>query len=142
MELKTITIRYFKPSGKWYTDGEFQTSASNHLHHVIDGLMAAFVAHQLPGLASGKWDGTALIEWRGVPAMINFREIEELSSSMQSAAEERVSNNLFERDIESYTTKRAYEAGFFDGLIWYIDRTKLLAEVASDKTNLLMERAK
>lgn len=63
MSLKTsatIKLTYFKPSGKWYTDGVF-TSKLEYMYEIFDHVRDLRNTSKLPGLGSGSWDGYILV---------------------------------------------------------------------------------
>jgi hypothetical protein len=69
-----VQLRYFKPSGKWYADGEYETQVPDSAIELIPGVrgpalfriweeVAAMKADRtLPGLRSGHSDFTVLVD--------------------------------------------------------------------------------
>ena len=54
-----VTIIYFKSSGKFYTDDEFNYDGP--WYEVGDYVRTRNATHSLPGLQSGIWDGPILV---------------------------------------------------------------------------------
>lgn len=50
-----FTVIYFKPSGKYYTEGRFNVPAATHMGEVCDWLRQEFAAGRAPGLSG--WSG-------------------------------------------------------------------------------------
>jgi hypothetical protein len=60
-----IELTYFKESGKYYTQGEFDVPDETHYYDVIDMVKKMIVDEELPGLASGCWEFDVLMEPKG-----------------------------------------------------------------------------
>jgi hypothetical protein len=64
-----VTLTYFKPSGKYYSEGEFTRDYMRvgnlgevvYLPEVIEDVRAMQERGELPGLTSGRWEGAILI---------------------------------------------------------------------------------
>ena len=73
--MKTVTLTYFKDSGKFYTRGRY----TSQLEFDFDVYKEVRVFREigiLPDLASGKWHGHILVEIEdGVPALILSDEV-------------------------------------------------------------------
>jgi len=52
----TIKLTYFKPSGKYYSEGEYKTDNA-HVFQVIDEVKRMHTAGNLPGLGQGCGQG-------------------------------------------------------------------------------------
>lgn len=53
-----VTIQYFKPSGKYYSEGEVDVPGP-YFHNVVDQVRALFRRGQRPGLVDGELYFTA-----------------------------------------------------------------------------------
>lgn len=67
--MTTVKLTYFKPSGKFYADGEYETTA-NHLAMVCDEVREKMRAQTLPGLIKGHSAFDVLVEFDEMPALI------------------------------------------------------------------------
>ncbi len=57
-----VNITYFKNSGKYYDDGEYESSFSfGESWKIYDEVRAFQSSGILPGLSSGKWEGYILV---------------------------------------------------------------------------------
>lgn len=67
-----ITVTYFKPSGKYYSTGEYITQKS-HMYEVFDEFRAMLQRGERPGLVDGHSGFTAILNCdehpMGYPAM-------------------------------------------------------------------------
>lgn len=68
----TITIWYFKDTGKYYTDGEFMVVTDSY-YTAIKSLEHFFSTGKMPGLSGKGWDGPILINSDdGFPILLNL----------------------------------------------------------------------
>lgn len=66
-----VKLTYFKNSGKYYSDGEYNTSLENG--YEIYGEVRSFQdIGILPGLSTGKWEGYILVAGDVVPALLDY----------------------------------------------------------------------
>jgi len=67
-----IKVTYFKPSGKYYSEGEYETK-QEQMHLVFDEFKAMLERGERPGLCDGHSDFTAILDCSkhplGYPAM-------------------------------------------------------------------------
>ena len=70
--MTSVKLTYFRPSGKYYTEGIYETFLQ--YDYDIYQEVSNFVSlHLVPHLQSGSWDGPILIEPAGgVPALCNL----------------------------------------------------------------------
>lgn len=69
--MKKVTLTYFKPSGKYYCDGEYE-SILEFDFEIYEEVRVLKYHRNLPGLQSGNWEGGILIRpENGVMALIN-----------------------------------------------------------------------
>lgn len=55
--MATIKLQYFKPSGKWGYDAELKVEDNRSPYSILDQVKQMAADYQLPGLASGHWEG-------------------------------------------------------------------------------------
>lgn len=60
-----IKLTYFKASGKYYCDGEYETSQEYPFQ--IYEEVKSWNNGKLPGLSTGKWEGHILISGEFIP---------------------------------------------------------------------------
>lgn len=82
-----IDIIYFKPSGRYYTEGEFtcpctncgtETHPSCYMADAVEALKQMHIAGEMPGLQSGRWNGFLMIDCDlGFPVLIKPGDFEE-----------------------------------------------------------------
>lgn len=60
--MATIKLLYFKPSGKWAYEGEFEYQDNLSMHGLHDLISQYNAERILPGLDSGSWDGPIYID--------------------------------------------------------------------------------
>lgn len=69
-----IYLQYFKPSGKWGYEGILEWPKNSSMHGLMDHVDQLNKDKELPGLASGTWEGHIYIDTRhhpmGFPMMI------------------------------------------------------------------------
>lgn len=75
-----FTVRYFKLSGKLYTDGVFDLETNNcgddqhpiaYMYDAVDWVRRARTDSSLPGLQSGRWEGFMLVDCEeGYPCLV------------------------------------------------------------------------
>lgn len=74
--VRSFVAQYFKPSGKFYTEGEFDlevtvlAGGTVYMQDVVDHLRAQQEASRLPGLASGKEFTIYVTHEDGFPCLI------------------------------------------------------------------------
>ena len=75
----SVTLTYFKPNGKYYTDTVVQLEAKTldedcdapYMYDIFDQVRARRSIAALPGLQSGSWDGPILVDCEeGYPGLI------------------------------------------------------------------------
>ena len=70
-----VNLTYFKPSGKYYTSGAYNSefTLGIYIYKEIEFWSNKVDLGPLPGLSSQYWDGYILVEPEdGVPAIVNF----------------------------------------------------------------------
>jgi len=60
--MSKITLLYFKPSGKWGYEGQLDFCDTNSMYHLNELVRELKFLCQLPGLASGSWEGPIYID--------------------------------------------------------------------------------
>jgi NurA-like 5'-3' nuclease len=68
-----VKLTYFKPSGKWYENGEYESNIpfSKDFKIYDEVRVMNIIDKKLPGLYSGEWDGYILVvPESGVPYLI------------------------------------------------------------------------
>ena len=61
----TVELDYFKPTGKWYTCGEFQVPGHMEMFQIHNNVANMRDLGKLPGLQSGLWYGVILVNVPG-----------------------------------------------------------------------------
>lgn len=61
-----VELTYFKPSGKYYSTGEY-TSTKDHLFQILEEVEAMFAEHKRPGLVDGPQSFITLVNVPGHP---------------------------------------------------------------------------
>ena len=76
--MKKIKLTYFKDSGKYYSDGEYESEHEfdfNIYKEVMEWANGSLTFEHLPGLSSRVWWGYILVQSDdGVPAIIDVTE--------------------------------------------------------------------
>lgn len=60
--MSKITLLYFKPSGKWGYEGTLEFADDNSMYHLNELIREMKYLKELPGLASGSWEGPIYID--------------------------------------------------------------------------------
>jgi hypothetical protein len=69
--MRKVTLTYFKPSGKYYCDGEYESILDLDFEIYEEVRTLRYHKH-LPGLSSGTWVGNILVQPEdGVKALID-----------------------------------------------------------------------
>lgn len=77
--MKTVKLTYFKPSGKFYCHGEFQSAHEFDFEiypYIREWAMGLSTVNKnpLPGLSTKSWDGYILVSGEEVvPALVDVR---------------------------------------------------------------------
>ena len=70
-----VKLTYFKPSGKYYSEGEFEVKETFHMYQIIEMVQGMVDQKKLPGLSKGAFRYIVLVEApdhpEGYPALVN-----------------------------------------------------------------------